>query len=1029
MCSRIITRNVMIFTGKSDSLLNYCSTKEKLTNLTNDIKKYLKNTTVLYTKNIEEKYYDTSRSTKRLKYGYLPYLLEFTNHLQYNWNVPLIRMWIFAALDIPRASRTMSLETFKEFVNELYNKTDKCKKTHGDAIGIEAAQSCSERFTQATLNSVDWNTHMVIRWKGDVPPPVPCDVEIGAFIDALIKERPEDIQLQDDGVTIFLPLKSGEAEALSTDENGNMVWTELEAVTRHPPINVDGSNTLIKVTALSGHNVTVTKGKSLLIERDGKLVQVDGDKVNVGDNVPIVKQYYQCEDNSVLNLKTIFRKVEYVFTDELIEATKVWNDNQWFHKGKWKSRVPYSRSDSLRDAVLKKRPHLILNPGMVALKHGHSRTSDKVETLFPVELKLTWEFGFFIGSYLAEGCVSKFQVVIANNDIKYIEELRKWPHSLGITSHYKVRRVNGGISSCERFPCKLLVNFLEKTCGKGSFNKRVPSFAFGAPDSFVKGLLDAYYSGDGTLSKKQCDIIAGSRSKALRDGISLLLTRFGIQNTIGKYLVQEEDFHTVSTRAVGGIEFSNNIPLTNDYKQKILDSYKNYSPGTNTYRFNTMKNVYLQPIKSIEEIQSSHPMVYDLTVKGTRNMTTISGFCCADTFHKAGTQKSATVGIKRIEEVLDAYKKLALPIFGPIDSKYDVTELFGKTMGDFAIESGVVHRPDLSNDKRSEFLLYFKLNQPSDWVKIEQSPYIPESTKSEMFCKDGTVYFLLHKDTTIEKPKFLMDHAKSKTMKYEKLLHGAYSAYHTEKNRHVYGLKDCVDYNEDDQMLLFNSKTNLAQCTKSPFPDEPDKFKSNIDLTELFKICPDVDLLRTCSNDIYWIYTTLGISAVETYLVKEINSVLGEEGININVQHINLIAANMTHTGEIRANKYTGLRGNVSVIRKATFQQGTETFARAAADNVVDKVSDVSSQILMGKLPSIGTAYSHIVGKIKEKEPVIEQTEIPPSPEYAPASPIDSDNESSEYVPASPIDYCPASPIEGIRAFKSDMMIEPEIHI
>lgn len=551
MYTKIPTRNVMIFTGKSDSLLNYCCTKEKLTNLTNDIKKDLKNTAVLYTKNTEEKYYDTTRSTKRIKHGYLPYLLEFTNHLQYKWNVPLIRMWIFAALDIPRASRTMSLETFKEFVKELYNKTDKCKKTHGDAIGIEAAQSCSERFTQATLN----------------------------------------------------------------------------------------------------------------------------------------------------------------------------------------------------------------------------------------------------------------------------------------------------------------------------------------------------------------------------------------------------------------------------------------------------------------------------------------------TFHRAGTQRSATVGIKRIEEVLDAYKKLALPIFGPIDSKYDVTELFGKTMGDFAIESGVVHRPDLSNDKRSEFLLYFKLNQPSDWVKIEQSPYIPESTKNEMFCKDDTVYFLLHKDTTIEKPKFLMDHAKSKTMKYEKILHGAYSAYHTEKNRHVYGLKDCVDYNEDDQMLLFNSKTNLAQCTKSPFPDEPDKFKSNIDLTELFKICPDVDLLRTCSNDIYWIYTTLGISAVETYLVKEINSVLGEEGININVQHINLIAANMTHTGEIRANKYTGLRDNVSVIRKATFQQGTETFARAAADNVVDKVSDVSSQILMGKLPSIGTAYSHIVGKIEEKEPVVEPTEIPPSPEYAPASPIASDNESSEYVPASPIDYCPASPIEGIKAFKSDMMIEPEIHI
>ena len=81
----------------------------------------------------------------------------------------------------------------------------------------------------------------------------------------------------------YLPLAPGEAEALSPTEDGEMVWTSLEAVTRHPPLNKDGTETLLRVTTRDGRTVDVTKAKSVLVHRDGKMVPVDGDELRIGD--------------------------------------------------------------------------------------------------------------------------------------------------------------------------------------------------------------------------------------------------------------------------------------------------------------------------------------------------------------------------------------------------------------------------------------------------------------------------------------------------------------------------------------------------------------------------------------------------------------------------------------------------------------------------------------------------------------------------------------------------------------------------
>ena len=1000
---------VQTFSGNTSALWSSLNVnRDYLFNLHVQLAGELKDRTVLYTQDIEEKYKRlTTRveaPTKKRKIAlptpndYLKALFSDTNFFKMIES-PIARMTIYFAADIPWALDTaMPLDTFRKFIEELLLRSQKALVANGDPIGIVAAQSASERFTQTTLNSVDWETCMVVQWTSKHgPPPAPADGEIGRFVDALIEERGRDVQLQPDGVTIYLPLKPGEAEALSVNENGEMVWTPLEAVTKHPPINDDGSNTILNVTTKSGHNASVTKGESMLVFRDNKIIPIRGDKIRVGDLIPVTSNLPSVR-HEYLDLRTVFKKTEFVFTNELIEAEVAWKS------GNFKNRTPYSRSDAIRDVVQKKHIHLT--------KQACMRKSDGGETLFPQTLKLDRDFGFFVGAYLAEGCVNQSQVVIANNDTDFIKAVQRWPDSLGTTTHVKSRNVNNGTGTSVRFPCRLLVQFMKAICGVGSYDKRVPAFALTAPDDFVKGLLDAYISGNGHIFKKGINVSVDSRSKKLRDGISHLMARFGITTKLSQTMLKNKikwstddngkPFYTLNTRSGGARIFANNVRLTVRKKQAVLDTYfdrpTNERRGVNIETFN---DVHLQPVVSVEEQPSSHPMVYDLTVTGTRNMCTGSGMHLRDSFHVAGTKKSAvTGGIERIKQLLGGTKSLNVPILGPIVTQpgSDPTMLVERSLEEYCEESGVMYKVSDDEKKFGNFCIFLKLRDRGTWANIIRNK-LPVSYRRDSYVDaDGIVYIKFTTKHTVDDIK----------LAYAKLIRS-----------HVSGLKSCVEYDEEDKVLIFAPKTPLV---KTRLIDK--SMHSIIDNSIILENCPGVDLTKMFSNDIYYIQTTLGIAAAESFIFEELKRTLGNEGININPTHINLMAANMTASGSITPNTFAGVNLEDSVILKATFQESTKTFANAAFNNYTDHIKDVSAQIMVGMQPRIGTqrvgCYYKDVGGVIEK--------CPDSPEYAPLSPeyaeLPDDYDQEVYIPSSPA-YAPASP----AYYVDGELPEPEIDI
>jgi intein/homing endonuclease len=164
-----------------------------------------------------------------------------------------------------------------------------------------------------TLNSVDWDTEIIIAKNGKMITP-----KIGEFIDNYYYECLEDlennkkIQNLPNG-QIYIPLEDGnDWKAISCDENGNIKWTKLEAITRHPVINEDGTNTILKVILESGREVKATKGKSFLTLQNGKILETNGSDLKVGDSLPIANYLNidQLETITDISLRNILSPIE-----------------------------------------------------------------------------------------------------------------------------------------------------------------------------------------------------------------------------------------------------------------------------------------------------------------------------------------------------------------------------------------------------------------------------------------------------------------------------------------------------------------------------------------------------------------------------------------------------------------------------------------------------------------------------------------------------------------------------------------------
>ena len=560
----------------------------------------------------------------------------------------------------------------------------------GEMVGMIAGQSIGEVSTQMTLNSVTYETPIIVRDStGEIK-----KYEIGNFIENKIKIA-KKMEYYKENDTTYAEVEDY-YEIPSCDEDGNILWKRIEAVTRHPVINKDGTNTMLKITTNEEREVIATKAKSFLKLVNGKILPVEGDSLKVGDYLPVSKKSIDFTEKRDLDLKSILPPTEYIYSSEVEKAKSLMTEHHWWSKHQGTTfTLPYKRSDSFVAKVNDKLRNGCNSKTVFAPNCLYTMQTNMNDYNIPENIPLDYNFGYLIGAYAAEGCMTKFQVSIANNDEEYFAPILELCKQWNITT--KVYR-NENKSKKEwksqdlRIYNTVLCRLLEKICGKLSHNKFVSDKIIFSNKECLYGFMDAYIGGDGTINKKDKSIVMSSVSKDLLIDVQQILNVLDVYSFITKPTKIEknnrgtlpENIHQVYTLFVRNQQANKLARLLNmklKYKQDNLQFILSHKPKYEINKNATIipnevygeivfekrtelyNGVIFDKIKSIEEVENTTNYAFDLTISDTKNFNIYNGLALRDTFHFAGvaSKSNVTRGVPRIEEILSLSSDIKNP--------------------------------------------------------------------------------------------------------------------------------------------------------------------------------------------------------------------------------------------------------------------------------------------------------------------------------------------------------------------------------
>ena len=516
-----------------------------------------------------------------------------------------------------------------------------------------------EGLIDTAVKSVTGDTPIIIIEDGKCK-----TINIGDWIDSKLDNPlnksdieqfgPEDANMEMLGVSnsIYIP---------ACDDFGNIIWGKITNVSRH-----DSGDILYIVKTKSGREVTVTKSKSLIVWNGNKFVKKETPDVVIGDCIPITMNLPEPPIiHSYIDMTKYFPKTEYIYgsdlhiASELIEGYKILPKNWWEENSEITFTLPYPNQKSLRRSLNEGKDRLQQIKSGCIYNYGIT----KIKFHIPEKFALNEENGIFIGLFLADGNAREKQgdVCITKDEIGVRTFVKNWFEKYSIHYREEERTVDRKYKSVSIVGhCAILAKLLHNLVGHGAACKYVPEIAHTAPIEFVKGIINGYFSGDGNVDHITKTIKAGSVSKELINGLSLLCARLGIFSKLSvvehKEKTSEIQFQSVKTSYILSIRaqwaniFKDNIHLINRDKNEKLQTF-NITNDHKNFKYNN--DTILDEIIEIthidkDVINEKYQKAYDVSVPQCGNFSTRYGV------HVRNTSETGYVQRRLVKAMEDA---------------------------------------------------------------------------------------------------------------------------------------------------------------------------------------------------------------------------------------------------------------------------------------------------------------------------------------------------------------------------------------
>jgi DNA-directed RNA polymerase subunit A" len=883
---------------------------------------------------------------------------------------------------MPKLPESKTKELTKKFIKEY----EEMRAEPGESVGLVAAESIGEPGTQMSL---PYEEKVIAKTLKRIK-----TFRIGEFVDKVLatygfkklnnSEQTEVFKLPK-GVDVFVP---------SLDKNEKMVWKRVTAVSRHK-----APAQLLEIKTSSGRRITATPYHSFVIRHDNRILPVAGNKLKIKDRLPALGSLRVGKTMDTLALEEFLPKEKYIYGSELKRAM---SNNSRLHSS---ATIPLNYEQINNYATKSESNQILVQEQCVYPYQNHSKAK------IPEIMQLDKLFGWFIGAYLSEGTHMENSIGITNvSEDHYLSNAVKFADKFGIGHNIKHELGEYGKSTTLLLHSTVLADLLKLTCDRKSENKKVPQFAFDAPDEFVSGLLQAYFDGDGNVSVTGKVIRASSNSKELIDGISLLLTRlkiFSLKNydKKGQYWLSISYRHSEKFLEKIGLS----IPAKKSALLKMVSNLRKAERTKKSYDVVDMVPGYGNLFMDIgKKLGLPSRIVTKLTKKQKVGRIALGRYAIefeALAISKGVNIKNELATIRRMLEsdvVWDEIVELKhVRPSSPYVYDFSVNETETFTTFDGLITHNTLdtfHFAGVSEmnvtmglpriieilDGRKTLktpMMEIYLKKPFSVGKdIRKTALMVKETKLKDISSEFSINIAENKiETQLDLGKMkdlsITEVALVKTLKTsvkginidvkgdililklkskEGTVSDVFKIKEKAKEAYIKGIKgvsQVLPVKKNDEYVILTFGSNLKKVMTLPFVDET----------------------RTTTNDIFEIEETLGIEAARQAVIDEVFKVIETQGLNVDIRHLMLVSDVMSSDGKMKGiTRYGVVRGKSSILARASFETPIKHIINASLYGEIDKLTSVVENVMLNQPVPVGTGLTKLIstgntGKGKEK--------------------------------------------------------------
>ncbi len=306
------------------------------------------------------------------------------------------------------------------------------------------------------------------------------------------------------------------------------------------------------------------------------------------------------------------------------------------------------------------------------------------------------------------------------------------------------------------------------------------------------------------------------------------------------------------------------------------------------------------------------------------------------TYHVAGAAEiKVTLGLPRLIEIFDARKEPSTPMMKIyLKKEYNTKEKarhFANEIRELRIEDVVRSTAiDIFNLK-IELFLDEKIMQSSEVEPEDVARKIKENIKAEVRAGKTKISVKL-KEENIDIRE--LQRIKNKTLSLN--LKG------------IKGIKQAIIKREEGEWVIVTLGSNLKKILERD----------------------EVDQTRTISNNIHEVSRVLGIEAARNLIIKEVCNTLEEQGLEVDIRHVLLVADIMTVDGEVKPIGRYGIAGaKGSVLARANFEETVKHLTSAAIKGEVDMLRSTIENVIINQVVPVGTGMVELAFSPPAKKP------------------------------------------------------------